>query len=290
MENNNDKGQVTSKLFTEGSLIQNLRTQLETNTYDYGARQYYSILGRWDRVDPLCEKYYSVSPYAYCGNNPVNAIDPDGKEIWIYYNDANGQEQSFQYHIGMNCTVDNSVAQTIVSNLNEMYNNKDGSTVIDAIINCKTKYGYRQADTHSKEGEGYFSPATNIVNLQDVSNTPVFAEETFHIFQAVNNQGGTTSVNEVEARLFSAKMYYEIDRWNNVTYRTDPLDGNADNPYSTSMSNLLFKGYNDMDFKTAVINFFDGSLSGNIYKNKLGYTVGTIKKNPLIKNFLPANF
>ena len=51
------------------------------NTYDYGARQYNSLLGRWDRMDPLCEKYYSVSPYAYCANNPVNAFDPDGKEV-----------------------------------------------------------------------------------------------------------------------------------------------------------------------------------------------------------------
>ena len=51
------------------------------NTYDYGARQYDPTLGRWDRMDPLCEKYYSVSPYAYCGNNPMNAVDPDGREV-----------------------------------------------------------------------------------------------------------------------------------------------------------------------------------------------------------------
>lgn len=31
-------------------------------------------------MDPLCEKYYSVSPYAYCNNNPVNKIDPDGMD------------------------------------------------------------------------------------------------------------------------------------------------------------------------------------------------------------------
>ena len=30
-------------------------------------------------VDPLAEKRYSISPYAYCSDNPVNRIDPDGR-------------------------------------------------------------------------------------------------------------------------------------------------------------------------------------------------------------------
>jgi RHS repeat-associated protein len=50
------------------------------NTYDYGARQYNPVTARWDRIDPLCEKYYSISLYAYCLNNPVMLVDPDGKE------------------------------------------------------------------------------------------------------------------------------------------------------------------------------------------------------------------
>jgi len=36
-------------------------------------------------VDPMAEKYYSISPYAYCGGNIVNRIDPTGLE-W-YWND-----------------------------------------------------------------------------------------------------------------------------------------------------------------------------------------------------------
>ena len=45
------------------------------NAYDYGARFYDPLLPTWDRMDPLCEKYYHVSPYAYCANDPVNRID-----------------------------------------------------------------------------------------------------------------------------------------------------------------------------------------------------------------------
>ena len=48
------------------------------NTYDYGARQHNPVTGRWDRMDPLSEKYYSTSPYAYCANNPVRFVDPNG--------------------------------------------------------------------------------------------------------------------------------------------------------------------------------------------------------------------
>lgn len=59
-----------------------LDTMHGLNTYDYGARQYYSIIGRWDRMDPLCEKYYSTSPYVYCLNNPIGNIDPDGRSVW----------------------------------------------------------------------------------------------------------------------------------------------------------------------------------------------------------------
>ena len=49
------------------------------NTYDYGARQYNPVTARWDRIDPLCEKFYNVSPYNYCLNNPIKLVDPDGK-------------------------------------------------------------------------------------------------------------------------------------------------------------------------------------------------------------------
>lgn len=53
--------------------------------YDYGARYYDPVLMRWHSADPLLEKYYSTSPYAFCSNNFVNFVDPDGKAYGDFY-------------------------------------------------------------------------------------------------------------------------------------------------------------------------------------------------------------
>ena len=64
-------------------------------------------------MDPLCEKYYDISPYAWCGNNPVNTIDPDGK--WSV--NVHGSANRAKYPYSLYQVVDNRgniVFQTIV--------------------------------------------------------------------------------------------------------------------------------------------------------------------------------
>jgi len=48
---------------------------------DYGARVFFPDRGNGSMsVDPLAEKYYSISPYAYCLGNPVRLVDIDGRD------------------------------------------------------------------------------------------------------------------------------------------------------------------------------------------------------------------
>ena len=50
--------------------------------YDFGARYYDPLLGRWFNPDPALQ---GLNPYVYCGNNPIMYVDPDGRFFtgWI---------------------------------------------------------------------------------------------------------------------------------------------------------------------------------------------------------------
>ena len=48
--------------------------------YDSQARMYDPLLGRTPTLDPLAEKYYPISPYAWCGGNAIRRIDMNGMD------------------------------------------------------------------------------------------------------------------------------------------------------------------------------------------------------------------
>ena len=51
----------------------------ETGMYYYEARYYKPPV--FTSRDPMFEKYFWITPYAYCANNPVKYVDPSGEEI-----------------------------------------------------------------------------------------------------------------------------------------------------------------------------------------------------------------
>ena len=73
------------------------------NEYDSQARMYYATIMRTTTMDPLAENYYHISPYAWCGNNPIKFVDPDGQDTLHF--DAKGdythRVQSEGSHVGL---------------------------------------------------------------------------------------------------------------------------------------------------------------------------------------------
>ena len=51
------------------------------DNYDIHARQYFAMAPMWDKPDSKAEDYYPISPYAYCGGDPVNFGDYNGRGL-----------------------------------------------------------------------------------------------------------------------------------------------------------------------------------------------------------------
>ena len=77
--------------------------------YDNGARYYTPDGMRFLTPDPLALNYPGLSPYVYCGNNPANYLDPDGKDIYEIGTDGQNVG-SFKMDYGSILTYDQRVA------------------------------------------------------------------------------------------------------------------------------------------------------------------------------------
>lgn len=122
------------------------------NLYDYGARNYDPLLCRFTQIDPLCEKYYSMNPYAYCANNPENAVDYEGKRILFvngYHNILFGPFNLGPVYGGEDYWATNFVinAQKFFDDFSyiDCRNFVDGSSLIGGDLSGKDRY-YRGFD------------------------------------------------------------------------------------------------------------------------------------------------
>jgi RHS repeat-associated protein len=98
---------------------------------DFSARMMNGEIPIFTTQDPLAEKYYSISPYAYCAGNPVKYIDPDGMDINFYH---------FQYD------EKRSDLGTWEQGLN-----KETEKILEAF--AKTKIGYAFLSQYAKAGQ-----------------------------------------------------------------------------------------------------------------------------------------
>ena len=123
---------------------------------DYGARMYDPCTARWLSQDPLAEKYCSVSPYAFCNNNPVNIIDPDGMDIAVFntsgylisYKERKGkdilkivsidEESGKKKLIAKQSFEDNSISKPEEDGKNTIFNSSENSTEVFEFLSNNT--------------------------------------------------------------------------------------------------------------------------------------------------------
>ena len=243
----------------------------ETGLYYYGARYYTPEVGIWLSVDPLSDKYPSMSAFMYCAGNPVVLVDPDGREIWIV--GADGVETL--YTPGMEYKGD-KFTSSIVNSLNQMNSVDIGGEVLGDLVNSSNKFSI----TNEKSAEGTAGIKENSsggakIYMNGNTGLAEVAHELFHGYQHEHGQGGKSIHNEVEAYAYSIGVTTSYARMNNMCFGGSFLNSRNSSSingskYSKAAINLVFgDAFSQSDFNTAV-KFFkseSGANDSGIYNN-----------------------
>ena len=137
------------------------------NWYDYGARHYDAALGRFTTNDRFAEKYYSMSPYQYGANNPVNNIDVNGDTIVVNPN-PNGLIDNVRIFFGF----DTKYQKDVKADLQQL--KKDDKEIGEMIIELeksknvhsitRTKRGKSNSSGFDREKAKKDIPQGSIIN------------------------------------------------------------------------------------------------------------------------------
>ena len=194
----------------------------EETEYNYHGARYYDadLLACWLSVDPLADKYPSMSPYNYCAWNPVKLVDPDGCEMTdfkdkngnlinhiedgqdvSYRVTGSGRNAHYEYERG-NITAGNIDYQTSLVIQEQQKMNNDNSAL--------------QQD---KSGQTYCNYATQ--NIQQAvesipGNNNVFTSGRANdMAKAVSNSDNYISVSQQEALDYADQGHLVISSWEN---------------------------------------------------------------------------
>ncbi|MBD8387937.1 DUF6443 domain-containing protein [Dysgonomonas sp. BGC7] len=229
------------------------------NMYDYSARWKDDF--RFTTIDPRAEKYYSISPYVYCANNPLKYTDPNGDTIRISIYDATAQTINSYYYgadangdygfIGANGALysgNDAFAGSLTTALGKLREKGAGRALVDDLANSTNTVTIGNSNGN---GNGAYTNSNEIrwndANANPYSPRPGFVglgHEMGHIQAAWNNTtfpGTMPTVNGIkidDSEIYTTHIENQIRAEHGISLRTHYVyDTNGNGINSTRVIN-----------------------------------------------------
>ena len=180
LQNQESPSKKCANAYTYGFNGQERVNELNSSTYNFGARMYDARVGRFFSTDLLKAKYPSLSSYSFCASNPIMLMDIDGNEIWISIG-----KNKLQYKNDKLYTVDgkeykgnNKFAKQSLEALNyiKKYDDKDVINTLEKsknVVTLKTSNVKRNNNSRFYRNNNELKDASELTpqNLSEISAT-----------------------------------------------------------------------------------------------------------------------
>ncbi len=137
-----------------------LQEGLGVSWYDSGAR-FQTMNGVFTGIDPLAEKYYGISPYAYCAGNPVMYVDPDGKKIFASDRQSKRNIRNTIHRNDMKYIKFSLSGKLKTQPLNRYQGESNNMHVLKELANSDINYVFKSSDTYESNGKEIALQALN---------------------------------------------------------------------------------------------------------------------------------
>ena len=144
--------------YTDFSIVSFTGKELDEETgYGYFGARYmdHELMTMWLSVDPMADKYPSLSPYNYCAWNPIKLVDPDGREFWIANNQVSKNDilslikrSRYEKYVsfGKDGKVTMNFGNLSQKKINKVLDKDPGLSLVNKLVSSDKKYFYEAID------------------------------------------------------------------------------------------------------------------------------------------------
>ncbi len=223
----------------------------------------------------MVEKYPNIGGYVYVANNPINAIDPDGREIII----ISGNE-SFTYNPGEEYKGNNTFIEKNVKALNTANTVNLGKAVLDEAVASKSVMKIVEGNTNYDNTFDFdintmTMTAKESTYMGDENDVQSVMHEVFHFYQGLYDELDRSVSTELEAYIFDYSLGMK-------------LGGTSEYTNFNNEGTLLNEVYFDFSFRETNKDKLIKSFKEGVKLFKEGHGAGSIyEKFPLKEDKTP---